>query len=211
MKDEATGSEWLHMTGESYKGPLTGSRLTAHSGRHVLWREWKQDHPNTDVMAPVDPSQQFSREDSYRGTGTLPVEFARVLHDTHNALHASDLLFGVDSGVEAKAYPFKSMLGHKTAVVNDVLARDPIVVGLHPITRSPFGYRRILDGTVLSLQWLPSGHLFDTASGSKFNLAGRGVSGPHVDQQLEPLRSMQCEWYGWYSSRPHTTIWTPKT
>ena len=60
--DFETETFWSQMTGEGVVGPQTGKRLEWLPTVVTTWKEWKAEHPETSVLAPVFPLGR------YRGT-----------------------------------------------------------------------------------------------------------------------------------------------
>lgn len=52
MFDTATGSYWSQLLARAICGPREGDSLTIEPSTTARWRDWKADHPGTDVLLP---------------------------------------------------------------------------------------------------------------------------------------------------------------
>lgn len=74
-----SSSLWHQLTGQAVAGPAVGIRLESLPAALQTWARWRQDHPDTTVMAPDRDSKELYKRDpyhSYRGSDLLrfPVE-----------------------------------------------------------------------------------------------------------------------------------------
>ena len=212
LYDRGTNSHWLHLLGECIEGPLKGGRLKPIPCRHVLWIEWKRDHPDTEVMVP-DPATKadyFSKESSHRGGTRLPPHFRVTVQDTDRRLGESDLLFGVVTNSDARAYPFSELGQLASGVINDTVGNIPVVILFDGRSGSAAGHQRLLDGEILEFERTRAGQLRERQSGAIFDRDGRCTAGRFQGQRLPPLHGLQADWYGWIAVHPKTTIFRSK-
>ena len=208
LYDRGTDSHWLHLRGECIEGTLKGVRLQPIPCRHVLWSEWKRDHPDTEVMVP-DPETKadyFSKESSHRGGTRFPPHFRVTVQESDRRLQETDLLFGVSTPSAARAYPFRELGQLASGVVNDTVGDVAVVILFDGPSGSAAGHQRALDGEVLEFERTRSGLLRDRKSGALFDRDGMCTSGRYQGQRLPPLFGLQAEWYGWNAAFPKTTI-----
>jgi hypothetical protein len=52
MYDERTRSFWSQAIAEAICGPVTGTRLSIVPSTLASWREWRADHPDTEILLP---------------------------------------------------------------------------------------------------------------------------------------------------------------
>lgn len=212
LYDRQTRSLWLHITGKCIRGRLKGTELKPIVGRHVLWREWKRDHPDTDVMLelPKHRANYMKRYDAHRGLDYFPPRFRDTIQVRDDRLELSALCYGVIADGRAKAYPFKELAQASGGVVNDLLGKTPLAVIYDSQTRSATAFRRNLKDHVVVLERASPERLRDRESGAVFDPAGRCIQGKFQGQQLEPVRGLQAEWYGWYSAHPLTELFVAR-
>jgi len=102
-------------------GELTGQELTEMSIDTVVWRDWKQAHPDSEVLSQdtgffrsygVDPYGNYY-EDSYL---IFPVE------NEDARIHAKTVIFGIEIDGMYKAYKEDDLIemGMIDDVVNDI-------------------------------------------------------------------------------------------
>jgi len=56
MYDDATGSYWSQMLAQAICGPMAETRLPIRPGSTTAWAEWREAHPDTDVLLPPPAS-----------------------------------------------------------------------------------------------------------------------------------------------------------
>jgi hypothetical protein len=103
MYDRKTDTWWTQIDGKAIVGELTGRELTEISIDTVAWREWKKEHPDSEVLSQnTGFSRNYGRdpygsyyEDSYL---MFPVE-----HDDQR-IHPKTVIFGIEVEGVYKAY-----------------------------------------------------------------------------------------------------------
>lgn len=209
LYDQETRSLWLHLTGESIRGPLKGTRLTPIPMRHVTWKQWRTEHPDSEVMNqdPRRRSDYFDFEQGRRGVDWFPPFFTPTIQTRDDRLPPSALCLGIDTPHQSRAYPFATLATIPSGLVHDTVGNVPIVVVFDAETGSATAHGRLLGGRARMFERTPEGLLRDVESGSLFDRDGVGQSGPDQGQQLPSVFGLQAEWYGWYAAHPDTTIW----
>ena len=75
MQDRETDSYWSIMTDEAVQGARKGEKLKKiYAGKKIMWKDWRQEHPNTLVLS-VDGkedtsfgySRYFGSDEGFRG------------------------------------------------------------------------------------------------------------------------------------------------
>lgn len=103
MYDRKTNSYWSQLDGLAIVGELTGTRLTAVSVETVVWRGWKSEHPDSEVLSQdtgfirpygVDPYGSYYENDFL----FFPVD------ETDNRIKPKTVVFGIDVDGIFKAY-----------------------------------------------------------------------------------------------------------
>jgi hypothetical protein len=69
LRDRETGTVFLQADGRYVKGPLNGKRLQNIPITDTTWGQWKKLHPDTLVMSPDTPFNQFYRGGGGNATG----------------------------------------------------------------------------------------------------------------------------------------------
>ncbi len=103
MYDRKTDSYWSQLDNLAIVGELTGMELTPVSIDTVVWRDWKSEHPDSEVLSQdtgfsraygVDPYGSYY-EDSFI---FFPVE------NEDDRIHPKTVIFGVEVNGVFKAY-----------------------------------------------------------------------------------------------------------
>jgi hypothetical protein len=103
MYDRKTDTYWSQFDGLAIVGELTGMILTPISIDTVVWRDWKKEHSNSEVLGQDtgffraygrDPYGSYY-EDSYL---LFPVE------NSDDRIHPKTIVFGVEVNGSFKAY-----------------------------------------------------------------------------------------------------------
>jgi len=55
MMDRETRTLWSHVTGEAIHGKLKGTRLETMPVAYTTWKQWKAEHPDTQVLVKEEP------------------------------------------------------------------------------------------------------------------------------------------------------------
>ena len=204
MYDHQTGSYWFQVIGEAIVGPLTGKRLTPLPSVTTTWAQWKELYPDTKILSQnlglTDPL--FYRRDPFKGYDesvnrerfVFPVSEEKL----DDRLRAGDRVFAVQVGESHKAY---LLTDRPDGVINDEVGDERIVVIVR--TKGPTGsaYLSALDGQTLTFT-LSQGVVQDSESGSRWDDAGRAISGPLVGAQLTPVASRASFWFSLVGSLP---------
>lgn len=67
LVDDVTGSYWSQILAQAICGPQEGERLTAVPASIGTWREWRETHPDTDVLLPPPHSGTVRPADDGNG------------------------------------------------------------------------------------------------------------------------------------------------
>jgi hypothetical protein len=127
-----------------------------------------------------------------------------------NFLMPDDRVVGVILKGAVRAYPLKILTWHQ--VVDDSVAKTPIVVTYCPLTGSAIVYDRVLGNRTLTLgtsDRLYNSNLlfFDQATKSLWSqIEGAAIAGPLTGSRLTPLPSVVTPWGLWKAYHPGTQV-----
>ena len=197
MFDHQTGSYWYQVSGEAIVGELTGARLEPLPSVTMPWGEWRELHPDTRMLSRVqivDGDYTYLR-DVFRdyanvinsGEVTFPLSYERV----DRALRPADVVLTVRVGGEERVYPL-AQLGD--GAFEDTVSGEPVVIFSR--FAGPYGaaFSREVDGRVLSFA-IEGQDFVDAETGSRWNLAGRAITGPFEGEHLRPLPGRRAFWF----------------
>ena len=227
MRDRQTRSLWQQATGEGYEGPLKGRRLAIYPFVISTWSEWRSEHPETLVLAPVPQDVEFVPQG-----GGPPINLYRLLWDRRqqefqdqrasrggpppgrlrrqdSRLLMYEQVVGLDTGGARRAYPVAVLKNER--VVNDQLGNQPIVVLATANGEMVTAYDRVLGGRTLTFEHRrPADQVVDVETGSRWNAFGECVAGRLRGRRLSVLTPMPSLWFSWAQFYPDTDVYTKK-
>jgi thiol-disulfide isomerase/thioredoxin len=206
LKDRDTGTLWAPFSGRALEGPLAGQKLHRFPLVFTHWDDWSVRHPDTDVVW-ASPSARGGHGSWYTaGKWGIVSEMGLTIENWDSRLPENTLVYGIENGERAKAYPLSSVRAHQ-GVVNDAVGSTPIVVVARGITEAA-GFERTLKGQVLSFRPSsdPRGVMTDAESGSLWSLEGEAIGGVHRGARLKPLDGYSVEWHVWSAYNPRTDV-----
>src|SRR5258708_2380006 len=126
MRDEETGSWWQQVTGCAILGPLAGQCLDPIVWDEVTFAVWKREPPRARVLLPAEDLKEHYASASWeKGIADLPTV---APGDPRDVLKPRDLVVGVTSGTDAKAYSWAA-IGVRNPIVDQV-GSTPLLIML---------------------------------------------------------------------------------
>jgi hypothetical protein len=131
-------------------------------------------------------------------------------------LGESEIVIGVESDGQSRAYPVNFMPGPLSGVVNDHLGKKNIAVTWSPVYYCGIAYHRDIDGRPFHFGVLGMENgsvvLYDRQTRSRWNhLAGKAVSGKMVGEKLRALPTSLTTWKQWRENHPETTVYVNRS
>lgn len=217
MYDRQTRSWWQQFTGEAIVGELTGTQLEFLPSQIIGWSEFKERHPDGEVLSRNTGHMRSYGQNPYSGYDSIGNNPFLFDGDPDGRLPAVERVVAIEVDGTDIAYPFTLL--SELQVVNDSVQGTPLSVFWQPGTASTFGdsghdtgstavYQRELDGDVLSFQVALNGFR-DEQTGSLWNIFGEAVEGPLAGSQLDQVISAEHFWFAWSVFKPDTIIWQP--
>ena len=204
------------MLGRGVSGPRAGSDLELLPVVETTWRFWKQMHPDTRVISKTTghsrsyvsyPYGNYRDPSTPPTFQTTPSPAANTAYDLYGP---KEMVLGVRFGEIAMAYPFASM--DANAVINDVVASNPIVVVFYEEERLALAFDRTVDGEVLTFEKVAAtGSVFpfamqDAETGSQWNLMGESLSGSMAGKRLRQIPAHNAFWFAWVTFWQNTGV-----
>lgn len=223
MYDRRTGTWWQQATGEAIVGRHAGVTLDFLSSNTLSWRRAKELHPGVRVLSrDTGYGRDYSRSPypGYDDPDGRPIgRFVSKPGD--DRLRPMERVVAVDRD-GGWAAPYGRLEDRR--VVNETVAGGPLVVFWAPGASSPLDEPRVsrgrdvgqtavfdrrLDGRTLTFRregdaWV------DEQTGSRWNLAGRAVTGPLAGEELDAVVHDTPFWFAWVGFRPETEVWSPE-
>ncbi|MEM1142909.1 MAG: DUF3179 domain-containing protein [Pseudomonadota bacterium] len=107
--DRETNSLWSQLTGSAIAGPMAGTPLHQLPMVVTSWQAWRQEHPQTLVLADDQGFKRNYRHDPYTGYETSELLFFEVLRQAPKQFHTKARVLGVEVNGVAKAYPYSEL------------------------------------------------------------------------------------------------------
>jgi hypothetical protein len=203
MIDRQTLSLVNNLTGEPAVGRLARSpvRLPVLPLTITTWKEWRERHPRTTVLAldrEMERRWGFSYLPGAADRRRAGVSFPVWLKS--GALDPKEEIYAVRLGEAAKAYPIERAL--KERVINDTLAGEALVVVADPESGAVRIYRR--GGRTFA----PGGNARELVDerGKRWSVEENSLVA-EGDSPLERLPGHQAFWFGWYSFFPRSELY----
>jgi hypothetical protein len=211
MYDELTDSRWSQVAATAIRGEQAGTRLELLPSTITSWNEWRETHPDTQVLVPPPESSTVRGDDNVRNYNRNPylgyadadaVGLGRQDYD--DRLHPKTRVVGVADSGAARAYPRDAV--EEAELVNDRVGDLPVVVTTDP-SRSLVAYSRVVDGE--PLEFAPADTATMTGGGSTWRRStGTATDGPHEGTTLERANDRSpMFWFSWADVFPDTDIY----
>jgi thiol-disulfide isomerase/thioredoxin len=206
LRDRETRTLWAPFSGRGIEGPLAGEKLGRFPVVLTHWDEWVARHAGTDVLWDR-PAAREGHGAWYRpGSWGIVSQMGATLPGLDPRLPESALVYGVEAGASAKAYPLAQVERHG-GVVNDEAGPTAVLV----LARGAFeasGYERRLKGRLLTFRPSspPGDELSDVETGSRWSWEGVALDGPLRGERLAALDGYSVEWHVWSSYHPGAAL-----
>lgn len=218
MYDRQTETWWQQFTGRGLIGEFAGEVLTEYPASIVSFDEFRDQHPDGDVLSRRTGHNRPYGENPYRGYDRIGQSPFMFDGETDSRLPPMERVLAVRIDDRSRIYPFAEF--GEPRVINEKFAGVPVAVfstdeafsalDKHRITgsrRVPSlnAYDRRADGETLTFE-LRDGEIVDTGTESRWNALGRAVSGPREGERLEALPGGVHFAFAWLAFRPDTSI-----
>jgi hypothetical protein len=203
FEDQTTRSWWRQVNGEAITGPLKGTSLDAIPTEQMTLRAWLAREPATLILQPDSTFKDRYKDLKKFDEGTIESNLEK--RDSLSWKEKSWVI-GVQIQSQARAYDWNDLVAKR--VINDTLARTPIIIALENDTASFHVWRRD------SLQFFldtTSEQIVDLQTKSVWNWNGKAVAGPLKDKALPGVQAYQEFWHSWQTFRPQTSRYNLET
>ncbi len=207
MYDHQTDSLWSQVLGEAVRGPLEGRRLEVLPALQTTWSSWLELYPGTTAL---DKGGGFER-DKYTIYYSISRAGLQGEWREDDRLGAKELVLGLESGGEARAYPFRRL--GEGPLVNDRFQGRPVLVVFDAGSETGVVYDRRLDDTVLTFRLEdgrsgPGAIMVDRQTGTRWTaITGEAVEGELAGARLERVPSHYSFWFAWKDYHPETEVY----
>jgi hypothetical protein len=201
------GTLYSCLTGLAFDGPRKGTKLKAVPTLLSTWGHWHDTYPQAVAYHMFDKYQPV----------TVPAKphpgSLKSRGPADKRLPPEQLVLGVQSGSEARAYPLDVVA--KAGMLTDTLDGKSLIVVWHEATRCAVAYRPVAvppakkPGKSRTLTLIRSGDCCfeDKETGSRWDIAGRATAGELKGWTLEWVDGVTVKWFAWSAEVPATTIY----
>ena len=208
MYDEATGSLWSQILAQAIQGPRTGDRLSLTPSSFTTWGDWREAHPDTEVLLPPPISNTVAgrvrRRYAVNPYAAYDDNRQIGIGDSEDGgrLHPKTTVIGVSDGDASRAYPLPAV--RAAGVVNDTVGDLPIVVTADD--GRLYAYVRRVEGTTLTFE--RDGDAL-VAGDSRWSVATATASGgPYEGTTLDRANDRSpMFWFAWRDFNPGTEVY----
>jgi hypothetical protein len=203
MYDRKTDSYWSQVMGESIVGPKAGTRLKHYPAETIRWDEWRDEHPDGEVLSRDTGIRRDYTRDPY-GNYYENQDVMFPLTNNDDRLSVKTRIFGVRINDQRKAYPWSTIENER--LIEDTVGGEPILIVYDEDSGSSKGFKRTLDGEVLDFR-LDDGVLKDVNTDSEWSFDGEAVGGELQGETLEPIVLEGGYWFSWAAAFPQTELY----
>ena len=219
MYDRQTESWWQQFTGKGIVGAYSGTELKQIPSSIIAFSEFTAAYPEGKILSRATGYTRPYGRNPYRGydrVGNTPFLF----HDPVDPrLPAMERVIGVRVGGKQRLYPFSVFktspvindeVGGRAVVLfskEDVLsALDAEIIRESRTVPSATAFERGLDGNVLTFE-SRVGRIYDTQTGSQWNLLGQAIDGKLKGRRLPAAESGVHFAFAWLAFNPASEIY----
>ncbi len=209
MVDRQTRTLWSNLTGEPVIGKLAGGdggevpRLAVLPLTLTTWKDWRDHHPETTVLALDDLRRRYRYEYLPGAAGRQRTGVSFPSGPPGPGLDPKAEIYAVRLGERAKAYPLERVLAAR--VINDRLGDEPVVVVADPASGAVRAYHRG-DRTFAPAG---AGRLVD-GDGQRWQVGEDALIPERAQPTAAPLVRLpghQAFWFGWHAFFPHAELY----
>lgn len=206
LQDRETRTLWAPFSGRALEGQLAGRTLERIPVSLMRWDEWKRRRPDTDVVWQPEAMREGHGSWYAPGKWGIVSEMGATLQSWDSRLPENTLVYGIETGGEAKAFPLSSIAA-QGGVVNDEVAEVPVVLaasGRFAVS----AYERTVDGKAVTFVpgADPQGPITDRETGSTWSAEGKAVTGPLRGRSLRRIDGYLVEWHVWSAYNPNAAL-----
>ena len=219
MPRDQHGNPWSSIDGCCMDGPHKGNVLERVPTYQMTWADWKQLHPDTEVILPPAPGSYNHHDlrhghgaDQYPGKNGILDHFPGTLQPPgvlDHSIPENTLTLCVHMPGDPVAFPLNEVK-KAGCVVNTELAGEPVAIFATPGDGWTLAaYSRRFGKQAFTFH--REGELFqDDLTGSFWNIEGECVKGTLAmgeSIRLWPLDFIQTEWHNWPPYHPKARLW----
>ena len=218
MYDRQTETWWQQFTGEGIVGKYAGEQLNFLSTQVLSWSDFKDAHPDGEVLARPDMPRRYGYN-PYVGYDSTSRPFL-FIGTPDPRLAPAERVLGLTTETDAIAYPFPALeeagvvldsfggadlaIFHKAGLAS---ALDTAVISSGRDIGAAAVYERRVGDRLLTFTANEDGTFSDAETGSIWNILGEAVDGPLAGERLKPVLHFDHFWFAWAAFFPGTELY----
>ncbi|WP_147303450.1 DUF3179 domain-containing protein [Rhodohalobacter sp. SW132] len=218
MFDRKTESLWQQFSGEALVGDYTGDFLTIVPSQLISFDQFREAHPNAEVLSRDTGHQRNYGENPYAGYDDINNSPFLLHEEVPDKISPMEKVIGVRTDKQVKGYAYS--VTRNKRVLHDSVGDEPIVIFHVYGMASALDDRQIhqsrddgatgvfspvLNGEQLEFEFT-GGEIKDIQTGSSWSVSGRAVSGPREGEQLETKVYGDYFAFAWLVFYPETEM-----
>ena len=205
--DRETDSNWSQLLLKSVNGELKGAKAKTYNLLETTWKTWKQMYPSTKV---VTTKTGYNRNYGRYPYGNYKTSDNLIFPVSNNdpRLKPKERVLGVILNERAKVYKFFKGNTDNT-VTGDVFEGQKLIVVKNAEANFIVAFKRELaDETELIFEAVQNEFpvVLKDNEGTKWDVFGRGISGPRQGEHLETVPQMMGYWFSFAAFYPDVEI-----
>jgi len=128
LYDRQTESLWSQIQAQAISGSFAGTKLVQLPLIHTSWKQWRNKHPQGDVLSLETGHQRDYNRDPYAGYAQSDDLYFPVAHTSDALLDLKETVLGVKVGNRAKAYPFSVLANYGEKIFTDRIGDNTITI-----------------------------------------------------------------------------------
>ena len=220
MYDRQTETWWQQFTGEGIIGQYAGEQLKFLSSQVISWGDFKDTHPDGDVLARPNMPRNYGYN-PYVGYDSTSRPFL-FLGTPDPRLAPAERVLGLTTETDAIAYPFEAL--EEAGVVHDSFggvelaifhraglasALDTSVISKGRDIGAVAVFERQLGDQLLTFSRNEDGTFSDAETSSTWGILGEATDGPLAGEKLTPVLHFDHFWFAWAAFFPATELYSP--
>lgn len=207
--DRSTGSNWSQVLLKSVNGSLINTKPSGYPLVETTWKTWKQMFPSTKVVSANTGHNRNYGTYPYGDYKTNNSKYLFPVKSPDARLPAKERVLGVLVSGGSKVYRLETF-ADTISVIQDAAGGANLVVAGSKSKNFIVAYNRVLpNGPTLDFQPVQDSlpMIMRDNEGTRWDVFGRGVSGPRAGQKLENVTQFVGYWFAFGAFYPGIAIY----
>ena len=220
MYDRQTESWWQQFSGEAIVGDLTGQQLKFLPATIVSWSDFKNEHPEGEVLSRETGFNRRYGSNPYVGYDDIDSSPFLFQGDVDERLKPMERVVGIlGEGDQSKSFSYQRL--QEERLIHETFEGTPIVVFWKEGTASALDtstisegkdvgttgvFEALVEGEELTFTADEDGTFRDKKTNSTWNILGEAVEGPLAGETLTAIPHHDTFWFAWAAFQPPDSL-----